>query len=69
MYMGIDIGTSAVKAVVVLNEGAVASANELIQSCNGRIAGYKIPKAFHWIDAMPTGPTGKLFRRALRVDG
>jgi acyl-coenzyme A synthetase/AMP-(fatty) acid ligase len=33
------------------------------------LAGYKIPKAFHWIDAMPTGPTGKLFRRALRVDG
>jgi hypothetical protein len=28
-----------------------------------------VPKAFHWIDEMPTGPTGptgKLFRRALR---
>jgi malonyl-CoA/methylmalonyl-CoA synthetase len=24
------------------------------------------PKAFHWIDQMPTGPTGKLYRRALR---
>jgi len=33
------------------------------------LAGYKIPKAFHWIEAMPTGPTGKLSRRALRVDG
>jgi non-ribosomal peptide synthetase component E (peptide arylation enzyme) len=33
------------------------------------LAGYNIPKAFHWIDAMPTGPTRKLFRRALRVDG
>ena len=33
------------------------------------LAGFKIPKAFHWIDEMPTGPTGKLFRRALRVDG
>ena len=32
------------------------------------LAGYKIPKAFHWIDAMPTGPTGKLFRRALRAE-
>ena len=33
------------------------------------LAGYKIPKAFHWLEAMPTGPTGKLFRRALRADG
>lgn len=30
-------------------------------------AGYKVPKAFHWIEAMPTGPTGKVFRGALRV--
>jgi acyl-coenzyme A synthetase/AMP-(fatty) acid ligase len=33
------------------------------------LAGFKVPKAFHWIEEMPTGPTGKLFRRALRVDG
>lgn len=33
------------------------------------LAGFKVPKAFHWIAEMPTGPTGKLFRRALRVDG
>jgi long-chain acyl-CoA synthetase len=33
------------------------------------LAGYKMPKAFHFVDGLPTGPTEKLFRRALRADG
>jgi len=45
-----------------------ASELELFLRRERHLAGYKIPKAFHWIDAMPTGPTGKLFRRALRTD-
>jgi acyl-coenzyme A synthetase/AMP-(fatty) acid ligase len=51
--------------------GAPATDDEISLFLRERhhLAGYKIPKAFHWIDFMPTGPTGKLFRRALRVDG
>lgn len=29
------------------------------------LAAFKAPKAFHVVDALPTGPTGKLYRRAL----
>jgi acyl-coenzyme A synthetase/AMP-(fatty) acid ligase len=32
------------------------------------LAGFKIPKLFHPVDELPTGPTGKLFRRALRAE-
>jgi acyl-CoA synthetase (AMP-forming)/AMP-acid ligase II len=51
--------------------GAPPAPEELSQFLRQQrhLAGFKVPKAFHWIDAMPTGPTGKLFRRALRVDG
>ncbi|MDM0040725.1 class I adenylate-forming enzyme family protein [Variovorax sp. J22G21] len=31
-----------------------------------RLSGYKVPKTFHFISALPTGLTGKLDRRALR---
>lgn len=31
----------------------------------GRLAAFKAPKAFHFVDVLPTGPTGKLYRRAL----
>jgi acyl-CoA synthetase (AMP-forming)/AMP-acid ligase II len=50
--------------------GAAPDAGELDRFLRQQrhLAGYQIPKAFHWLDAMPTGPTGKLFRRALRAD-
>jgi acyl-CoA synthetase (AMP-forming)/AMP-acid ligase II len=51
--------------------GAPPEAEEIIAFLRRErdLAGFKVPKAFHWIEAMPIGPTGKLFRRALRLDG
>jgi len=32
------------------------------------LAGFKVPKRFHAVAELPTGPTGKLFRRGLRAE-
>lgn len=34
-----------------------------------RLPGFAVPKRFHVVGELPVGPTGKLFRRALRSDG
>ncbi|CAB1369602.1 class I adenylate-forming enzyme family protein [Denitratisoma oestradiolicum] len=56
----------AIKACVVLREGAQVSAEELIAFCEGRIAGYKKPKSVDFFPALPRNPTGKLLYRQLR---
>jgi long-chain acyl-CoA synthetase len=57
----------AVKAVVVLREGAATTERELIEFCRGRIANYKVPKSVDFsADPLPkTGP-GKIAKRRLR---
>jgi long-chain acyl-CoA synthetase len=45
-----------VKAVVVLNEGATASAADLIEHCRRHIASYKKPKTVEFLDALPRTP-------------
>jgi len=56
-----------VKAIVVLRDGAIASADEIIGFCRGKIAGYKIPKTVDFSkEQLPkTGP-GKVAKRRLR---
>jgi acyl-CoA synthetase (AMP-forming)/AMP-acid ligase II len=56
-----------IEAYVVVR-GAPPDGNELSRFLREErhLAGFKIPKAFHSLDGLPTGPTGKLFRRALR---
>ncbi len=42
-----------VVAVVVLAEGAEASADEIIEHCRSHIASYKKPKAVEFVDSLP----------------
>lgn len=52
----------------VVPRDAALGADELIRHCRetASLARYKVPKAVHLCQELPLGPTGKLYRRALR---
>ena len=57
----------AVKAMVVLRPGEIASDADLKQFLRSRIAGFKVPKSFEFIPQLPRNPSGKVLRRELRL--
>jgi acyl-CoA synthetase (AMP-forming)/AMP-acid ligase II len=56
----------AVTAFVTLRPGAEVSGSELQDAVRSVLAGYKVPKSVHVVDALPLSPVGKVLRRALR---
>ena len=56
----------AVAACVVLEQGAGATADELIEHCRARIAGYKKPRHVHVFDELPRTGTGKVVKQELK---
>lgn len=56
----------AVHAFVVLAPGQRAAPRELMLSLKGRIADFKIPTTYEFIDRVPRNPSGKTLRRTLR---
>ena len=56
----------AVRAIVVLKPGATAGAATLLAHCRERIAGFKVPKAVKFRDALPKSGAGKVLKRELR---
>ena len=53
-------------AFVVLRAGATASADELRQFARDNVAHFKVPRAFHFVDALPKTATGKIQKYVLR---
>lgn len=56
----------AVHAVVVLESGASATEQEIIDHCGRSMAGYKKPKSVEFRDALPVSGYGKVMRREIR---
>jgi long-chain acyl-CoA synthetase len=56
----------AVKAIVVVADGADVSETELIAFGRELLAGYKLPKSVDFATALPRNPSGKLLKRELR---
>ena len=54
------------RAIVVLRPGALTDPEELKGYLLGRIAKYKIPKSFHFVDELPRNAVGKILRNRLR---
>ena len=55
------------RAFVVLKPGATLSAEELIESCTGRLARYKIPRSILFVDELPKTAAGKIDKKLLEV--
>ena len=58
----------AVHAIVVLEPGAAASEQEIIEHCARNMAGYKKPKSVEFRDSLPVSGYGKVMRREIREE-
>ena len=56
----------AIKAFVVLDEGAALTAQEIIAACRTRLENFMVPGEVVFMDALPTTATGKVRRKSLR---
>ena len=56
----------AVKAVVILHEGAAATEQELLGFCAPKLGDYQRPTSVDFVDNLPRNAMGKVLKRELR---
>lgn len=65
-----DTWGESVTAFVVLNPNvAPTGSEELAAFSRDRLAGYKAPRAFRFVDVLPRNPSGKILKTELRARG
>ena len=62
-----DTWGEAVYAAVVCDNDAALSSEELRAWCKSRMSGYKVPKAIHFMDALPRNAMGKVTKQAVKT--
>ncbi|MGB9846384.1 MAG: AMP-binding protein, partial [Desulfotomaculales bacterium] len=61
-----DYRGEAVKAFVVLRDGAACTEEEIISFCRERLVPYKVPRSVEFRQELPKSAIGKILRRELR---
>ncbi|MBI3328871.1 MAG: long-chain-fatty-acid--CoA ligase [Nitrospinae bacterium] len=57
----------AIKAIVMLKPGMLATEGEIVEHCRARIAHFKVPRSVDFFDdALPKSGSGKILKRELR---
>jgi fatty-acyl-CoA synthase len=57
-----------VAAAIVPRPGCLLEPNALDTFCRARIAGYKVPRCWQFLDSLPKTGSGKIAKRLLRTD-
>lgn len=55
------------KAFIVARQGCEIDVTQLEAYCRSRLAAYKVPRSYQFIEKLPTTSSGKVLRRALRT--
>ena len=55
-----------VVAVVVRKPGSALTAQEILKSCEGKLARFKLPRQIEFTDALPRNAQGKILKRVMR---
>jgi acyl-CoA synthetase (AMP-forming)/AMP-acid ligase II len=58
----------AVRAVIVLRSDQRITERDLVLFLRGRLADFKIPTQYDFVDSLPRNPTGKVLRRVLSAE-